>query len=460
MTNASLEPTCPTSAAGSPFGVRPFIPGPMREPPVGTSAISRFRQLRQTYPAKVFEQLLEEQRIGRFRFLILNDPESIRHVLVENAKSYGKSPFLRRLLEPALGQGLVTSEGELWNRNRRLMAPSFAHRNLNRFAPIIAQTTSQFLSRWDGVGNGAIIDMAEEMSELTLSSIAQTMFGEDDECVLRDITKIVGRYQEVVGFGIADFLGLPNWIPRLSTIRGRKVVRHLDKVVDQLIKRSHGSTDRLIDLLVGGTDKAGFRLNRQQIRDEIVTILTVGHETTAQALTWTWYLLSEHPEVEHKFMAEINAVLNGRPPTYEDLEKLAYTKAIVQESMRLFPPAPTFSRICLTDDVILGRQIPRGTIVMIAPWVLHRHRRFWDDPDNFKPERFYAAKEKPQAYLPFGIGPRVCIGAGFAMMETVIILSQIGQRYQFKLVPGHPVVPVARIALRPRYGMKMSLTRR
>jgi cytochrome P450 len=460
MTNPSIETTCPATPLAARAAVQPVIPGPLREPLRGLSLFRRFRQLRQTYSADVFEHLLEEQKIGRFRFLILNDPESIRHVLVDNAKSYGKSPFLRRLLEPALGQGLVTSDGEIWNRHRRLMAPPFAHRNLYRFAPIIAGTTSQFLSRWDSVGNGAVVDVAEEMSKLTLSSIARTMFGQDDEHVLRDITKIVAKYQEVVGFGIADLLGLPNWVPRLSSIRGRYVVRHLDEVVDQLIRQDHGSTELLIDLLIGGIDKDGGRLNRQEIRDEIVTILTVGHETTAQALTWTWYLLSEHPEVEDKLMEELNAVLGGRDPIYEDLDRLTYTKAIVQESMRLFPPAPTFSRLCLSDDVILGRRIPKGTIVMIAPWVLHRHRRFWDHPDNFKPERFHLAHERPRAYLPFGVGPRICIGAGFAMMEAVMILAQIAQRYRLKLVPKHPVVPVARIALRSRYGMKMTLNRR
>lgn len=460
MKSAPVESPCRMIPGNAQAESSPTIPGPMREPTNGSSMFRRFKQLRQTYSAETFEQLIAEQRIGRFQFLILNDPDAIRHVLVENAQSYGKSPFLRRFLEPALGQGLVTSDGEHWQCHRRLLAAAFAPRNLNGLVPIIANTTLQFLARWDKEPDGIILDIAEEMSKLTLTSLARTMFAADDESILQDITKIVAKYQDVVGFGIADFLGLPNWFPRLSSVRGRNVVRHLDKVVDQLIKQDRGADDLLMNALIGHTPMKVAPLSKQEVRDEIVTILTVGHETTAQALMWTWYLISIHPDIEHKLMTELNAVLNGRPPTLEDLDALEYTKAVIQESMRLFPPAPTFSRQCLFDDVILGRPIPKGTVVMIAPWVLHRHRRFWDNPELFDPERFYRVKERPRAYLPFGAGPRICIGAGFAMMEVIIILAQVAQRYQLKLAPGHVVVPVARIALRSQHGMKMTLNRR
>ena len=460
MKSAPVDSECPLLATNARAKVRPTIPGPIREPTKGPSVFRRLKQLRQAYSAETFEQLIAEQRIGRFQFLILNDPDAIRHVLVENAQSYGKSPFLRRFLEPALGQGLVTSDGEHWQRHRRLLAAPFAPRNLNHLVPVIADTTSQFLARWETYADGMVLDIAEEMSRLTLTSIARTMFAPDDESILQDITKIVAKYQDVVGFGIADFLGLPNWVPRLSSIRGRNVVRHLDEVVDQLIKQDRGADDLLMNALIGDTQKKGAPLSKKEIRDEIVTILTVGHETTAQALMWTWFLVSTHPGVEQKLMTEVSAVLDGRAPTFEDLDALEYTKAVIQESMRLFPPAPTFSRQCLSDDVILGRQIPKGTVVMIAPWVLHRHRRLWDNPELFDPERFYRVKERPRAYLPFGAGPRICIGAGFAMMEAVIILAQVAQRYQLKLAPGHPVVPVARIALRSQHGMKMSVHRR
>ncbi|MBY5775352.1 cytochrome P450 [Rhizobium leguminosarum] len=456
MDNVTTE----TPSADRGVSYRDAVPGPVPTSNGSLSLLRRLRQMRQTYPIEVFENLISEQKIGRFRYIILNDPDAIRHVLVENAKSYGKSPFLRRLLEPALGQGLLTSDGETWQRHRRLMAPVFAHRNLNRFAPAIATATSHMLERWDRSSDGSPIDLADEMSMLTLSSIARTMFGAEDDRILEGIVQIVARYQDAVGIGLADLLGLPNWVPRLSTIRGRYIVRHLNQVVDQLIERDRRPGHLLIDILTDDGGGSGQKLSRQEVRDQIVTILTAGHETTAQTMNWTWYLLSKHPDVEVKLIEELDEVLGGRTPAYEDLSRLVYAKAVVQESMRLFPPVPTFSRLCLADDAILGRRVAKGSIVMIAPWILHRHRSFWSDPDIFEPERFLETGERPRAYIPFGAGPRICIGASFAMMEAVLILAQVAQRYRLRLMPGHRIEPVVRIALRSRYGMKMIATRR
>jgi cytochrome P450 len=266
---------------------------------------------------------------------------------------------------------------------------------------------------------------------------------------------------------LLDLLNLPDWWPRRDVRRWTHIFDEVDTIIDRLMRRDSAGNpqpmDLLARLLAARDAENGLGLSAKEVRDQVVTIFMAGHETTAVALTWTWYLLSQHPAEEAKFHAELDQILNGRPPRFEDLARLRYARMVLDESMRLYPPAHTISRQALEADVVEGRPVRKGSLVTIVPWVLHRHRALWDRPDVFDPERFAPERASTRhrfAYIPFGGGPRICIGAGFATTEALIILAMLGQRYRLRLAPGHAVEPVGLITLRPRDGLRMVLARR
>jgi cytochrome P450 len=415
----------------------------------------------------MFEEAVVERRVLWQRFLIVNAPRGVQRVLLDNAGNYSKSRIARRLIEPGIGRGLLTSEGDTWRRQRRTMAPSFDHRSLMSYAPAMTEATAVLLARWDRLPDGAPLDIAAEMMRLTLKIIAHTMFSTDAEDIGPIVEEAVGRYQREVRPGLVDLLNLPDWWPRPDT-RGRwQIFDRLDAVIDRLVRREAaavGETKDLLARLLEARDaETGRPMDSRELRDQVVTIFMAGHETTAQALTWTWYLLSQHPAEEAKFHAELARVLGGRAPAFEDLAQLRYTRMVLEESMRLYPPAHTMSREALAEDEIEGHRVAKGAVVSIVPWVIHRHRTLWDRPDVFDPERFAPERtaERPRfAYIPFGGGPRICIGAGFAMTEALIILAMLGQRYSLRLAPDAAVEPVGLITLRPRHGLPMRLDRR
>jgi len=293
------------------------------------------------------------------------------------------------------------------------------------------------------------------------------MFSAEADDVGPIVEEAVGRYQVEVRPGLFDLLNLPDWVPRPGTRNWFHIFDRLDQVIERMMRRerSGGSErkDLLARLLEARDIETGRGMEPREIRDQVVTIFMAGHETTALALTWTWYLLSQHPAEEAKFHAELDRVLGGREPRFEDLAQLRYTRMVLEESMRLYPPAHTMSREALADDEIEGHRVAKGSVVSIVPWVIHRHRLLWDRPDVFDPERFApdrAATRPRFAYIPFGGGPRICIGAGFAMTEALIILAMLGQRFRLRLAPGAAVEPVGLITLRPRNGLPMMLERR
>ena len=420
-----------------------------------------------TYGEEMFEQAIVERRVLWQRYLIVSAPRGIQRVLLDNAANYVKSRVARRLVEPGIGRGLLTSEGEVWRRQRRIMAPSFDHRSLVSYAPVMTEATATVLARWDDLAGGATLDIAVEMMRLTLKIIARTMFSADAEDVGPIVEGAVGRYQREVRPGLLDLLNLPDWWPRPSTRPWSQIFDRLDAVIDRLMTRDLAATgetkDLLARLLEARDAETGQGMDPREVRDQVVTIFMAGHETTAQALTWTWYLLSQHAAQEEKFHAELDRVLGGRAPRSEDLAQLRYTRMVLEESMRLYPPAHTMSREALAEDEIEGHRVAKGTVVSIVPWLLHRHRLLWDRPEVFDPERFAPerASARPRfAYIPFGGGPRICIGAGFAMTEALIILAMLGQRYRPRLAPGAAIEPVGLITLRPRHGLPMILERR
>jgi cytochrome P450 len=423
-----------------------------------------------TFPPEAFDEDVIAGRLLWRRRFIINEPSGIRHVLLDNAANYRKSELTRRLLEPGLGRGLLTSEGETWRRHRRIMAPAFDRRSIESYAPVITAVAQDLLARWDALPDSSEVDVGAAMMHTTLHIISRAMFSANSDEIVDVVERDVGAYQMTVRPSLFDLLGLPAWLSDLFARRRRmaKVFNEFDKAVDELINSrtdqpgvqlKDQAKDLLARLVAARDAETGGGMSAKEVRDEVVTIFMAGHETTAQALTWTWYLLSLHPSAEARLDDELRSVLNGRTPQYTDIAGLRYTRMVIEESMRLYPPAHTMAREPIAVDDVLGHRIPAGAIVLISPWLLHRKASLWPDPHRFNPDRF-ATEPRRFSYIPFGAGQRICIGAAFAMAEAILILATIAQRYRLHLKPGHAIEPQGLITLRPRYGMPMTLQRR
>ncbi len=420
-------------------------------------------------PENFSADIIAERILWR-RMFILNEPGAIRHILLDNAANYTKTEVGRRILEPGLGRGLLTSEGETWRRHRRIMAPAFDPRSVAGYAPIMTGVTEELLGKWDALAEPRELDVAAAMMHATLHIISKRdvlLRFRRDRRFRRE-----GREHRIrlsVRPSFFDFLHVPLWLDPADRAACRpRIFDEFDSKVDKLLTERGRAPDAepkdlLARLLAARDAETGGGMTAKEVRDQVVTIFMAGHETTSQALSWTWYLLSQHPAVEARLHDELAAVLGGRPPRYEDIANLPYARMVIEESMRLYPPAHTFGREPIADDEILGHRIPAGADVLVLPWLLHRKPQLWENPERFDPERFLPERtaERPRfAYLPFGGGPRICIGAAFAMTEAMLILATIAQRYRLHLKPGHPVEPQGLITLRPRYGMQMILERR
>jgi cytochrome P450 len=424
-----------------------------------------------TVPLVAYERPVWEAKSFLFgRQIFVSDPAGIKRVLLDNVANYPKAKLDSRILSTALGDGLLTSEGEKWRAHRRIMSPSFDFRSIASYAPVVTGATEAHLGAWDRLGDDEVVDIAGEMVALTLDVISRTMFSTDGDALGARLDASLRAGFEELSFGLPDIAPLIGPIlmnRKLKRIRGNFVA--LDGIMQQLIqtrgKCAGGAPKDLLDRLIAASDsESGFKLTNEEVRDELIIIFLAGHETSALASTYTWYLLSQHRGAEAKLHAELDSVLAGRVPTYDDLENLPYTRMVIEEAMRLYPPAPTLTgRVALGDDDICGVPVAKGNEIAIMPWVLHRHRTLWNDPDRFDPERFSAANSagRPRfAYLPFGGGPRICIGAALAMMEVSLLVATMAQRYRLKLAPQQDIVLVHRITMRPRDGIKMIVERR
>jgi cytochrome P450 len=453
-------------------GEAPVIAAP-RQPEGRASLRQSLRAMRENalsaYASKDFNADIIAERILWRRMFIINEPNAIRYVVLDNAANYTKSEVGRRLLEPGLGRGLLTSEGETWRRHRRIMAPAFDPRSVAGYAPIMTGVTEDLLGKWDSLAEPRELDVAAAMMQLTLHIISQAMFSSDSDEIVNVIESGVNKYQTIVRPSLLDLLHFPLWLARLLAPHPTDgIFDEFDRKVDRLLTERGREPDAepkdlLARLIAARDSETGGGMTPKEVRDQVVTIFMAGHETTSLALSWTWYLLSQHPAVEAKLHAELAAVLGGRTPANEDVANLRYTRMVIEESMRLFPPAHTFGRQPIADDEILGHRIPAGAEVLILPWLVHRKPSLWEDPERFDPERFAPERTaaRPRfAYIPFGAGARICIGAAFAMTEAALILATIAQRYRLHLMPGHPVEPQGLITLRPRYGLRMILQRR
>jgi cytochrome P450 len=416
------------------------------------------------------EQLIEQRSIGQHSFIV-NDPAGIRHILLDNAANYPKAVMEHRILGPGLGKGLILSEGDTWRAHRRIMAPAFDHRTVEKYAPVMVGSAQKLADRWERLPAGEVLEMGETMMQLTLEIISRSMFSADSDSIASIVSRGSHEYQKVMMVGLLEFMPAigPVW-SALKGIRGRAIMKDFDRAMHGLIdaRKSNpsakASRDLLSRLIESRDEQSGTGMSAREVRDQVLTIFVAGHETTALALMWTWYLLAMHPHAEARLHAELDDVLNGRAPTAADVGRLPYTRMVLQESMRLYPPVHSLAwREAQKEDVVCGVGVPKKSLISIIPWVLHRHRSYWERPDRFEPERFTpeaSAGRERFAYLPFGFGPRICIGAAFAMTEAVLILATIAQRFRLRLVPGHKVEPLALFTLRARHGVKMTVERR
>jgi len=399
------------------------------------------------------------------RFLniaVTNYPAYIQHVLVDNNKNYRKS-FGYDKIKHLLGNGLITSDGAFWQRQRRLAQPAFHKKRLQVLTSVMAKHAERMAEKWHSYAkNKETVDISHDMMEIALEIVGEALFSSD----VTDKVPIVDRNLTVANeLGMQRVLNpfaLPLWVPTPANIKEKKAIENLDEVVWHIIGKRRLTTehyDDLLSMLMEARDEdSGESMTDQQLRDEVMNLFLAGHETSANALSWFWYLLTQYPEEEQKLRDEVNGVLAGRTPTFDDLPNMPYTKMAIREAMRLYPPAWFIGRMSMEQDEIGGYYIPPNTNVLISTFFTHRDSRWWDDPLTFEPERFTEAnmKKRPKfAYLPFGGGPRQCIGNNFAMMEMQIIVPTLLQQFQLSLSDTAKIESDPLITLRPKHGMPM-----
>lgn len=400
--------------------------------------------------------------------LIANDPALIRYVLVENARNYKMARVRQKILRPILRDGLLTAEGEVWRRSRKAMAPVFTPRHIAGFARPMLQQAEAFATRYEEV-NGGVVDVSRDMTVLTFDILAETLFTGEIAGDPDDFGHQVDRLFETMGrVDPLDLLGAPDWIPRITRILGRNALAYFRDIVARTMemrreKMVGGSEvpEDFLTLLLRAEGPEG--LTRQEIEDNIITFIGAGHETTARALGWTIYCLANLLEERERIEAEMAHVVANEPDPVKWLDAMPLTRAAFEEALRLYPPAPSLNREAVADDVFKDLKIPRGTQVLMMPWTVHRHRKLWDEPELYRPSRFYPGnREKIDRfqYLPFGAGPRVCIGAAFAMQEAIIALAVLLSRYRFDLTPETKPWPVQKLTTQPEGGLPMRVTKR
>jgi len=396
-------------------------------------------------------------RLGPQNAYVISNPEWIKDILITNQTNFTKSRMLERA-KVLLGEGLLTSEAEFHKRQRRLVQPAFHRDRLIGYGAAMAECAAQCRDRWSA---GERFDVSREMNRLTLAIVARTLFSAD---VSSEADEIGSALTEVLGLFEMVLMPFSEWIEKLplpSVRRFEKARARLDQTIYRMIAERRASGEDkgdLLSMLLLAQDEDASTMTDKQVRDEALTLFLAGHETTANALTWTWYLLSQNPEAEARFHAEIDRVLGARLPTFDDLAQLKYVEMVFAESMRLFPPAWGIGRRPLQAYRIGDYEIPARTVMLMSPYVVHRDPRWYPEPEKFDPDRFLpenAAGRPKFSYFPFGGGARVCIGERFAWMEGVLLLATLGAKWKLRLVPGHRVETRALITLRAKYGMEM-----
>ena len=395
--------------------------------------------------------------------LLVYHPDAIEELLVARNRDFIKSPGVR-LLQPLVGEGLFLAEGESWLRQRRLLQPAFHRQRIVGYGEVMAALADRHLAGWKP---GEVVEIHGEMMALTLAIVAKTLLDADVSGDAHEAIQAANVLMADFGARLQSFNVIPFWMPTPRNVRSRRAIRRLDTLILRIIadRRARGG-DRgdLLSMLLDAQDADdGSRMTSRQVRDEVITMFLAGHETTAVALSWIWYLLATHPEVEARLAGELRDVLAGRAPAVADLPRLRYAAMVVTESMRLYPPAYGLGRQAALPTEIAAQPVAAGDIVIAPTWVVHRDPRWFDEPLAFRPERWAGdlAQRLPRfAYLPFGGGPRQCIGNSFAQMEAVLLLAAIAARFRLALLPGQRIVPRPYVTIRPEPGIRVQLSAR
>jgi len=402
-------------------------------------------------------------RFGHRRVYLVNHPDLLEEILVTQSRHFIKN-FALRINPLVFGKGLLVSEQEFWLKQRRLIQPAFSRNRLAGYSQVMIDATQSMLASWKP---GETRDIYTDMMRLTLAITARTLFDAEVDGDASEVSNALHLLQENFLVRINSLLLLPIWVPTPQNLRLRRIIRKLDEIIFRFIRQRRQNPvekpDLLSILLQARDEDDGTGMTDRQVRDEAMTLFLAGHETTALALSWTWYLLAGHPEVEEKLQAEVDGVLAGRVPTFEDLPRLKYAEKVIQESMRYYPPVYLIGREAIDECVISGFRVKKGTTLLMSQWLIHRDPRFFEQPEKFIPERWTEefARTMPKfAYFPFGGGPRLCIGNTFAMMEMVLVLADIAQRFRFTAKAGHDVTLWPSFTLRPRNGIPATLVER
>ena len=454
------------SAFVPPFPARPTKPlSPLQVLVAGR------RNLLSMFEEADYEHQFFSSRVLSRRIFVCNSPDTVAQAFIALHENFQrKTPQMRHALDPLLGDGLFISDGAIWKQRRAIIAPIMHVSRLDVFAPVMVEAAVEAVERWLALPEGSEIDALREMGTLTAEIICRTIFG--PHLGGEHATEIVAsfaEYQRQIGqIDLLYMLGLPDWLPRWYPRSVRRAAGRIHMILDRIIAEARSGHSRgensMIRLLLDARDpETGAGLDPDALRNEAAVIFMAGHETTANTLAWAWFLLSQAGEVEARLHAELDEVLGDRPPTLADLPLLVYTRAVVEETLRLYPPVPILGRQALRGESIRGRKIPAGSLLLVIPWLLHRHRLLWDQPDHFVPERFLpenAEARQRYAYIPFAVGPRVCAGQAFGLTEAILCVATLAQRVRLRLVPGETVVPVCRLTLRPGDRLPMLIERR
>ena len=447
-----------------------FVPPYPERPKQSPSALASLRLARRNLLAvweeRCFEWEVFSNRLLSRLLFVCNSPDTVAAAFLEKHDSFErKSSQMRHGLAPLLGDGLFISDGEIWRRRRRIVAPIVHVSNLPLFAPLIVQAAAETAERWASSRESAPINALTEMATLTAEIICRTVFGRQlGSEHAGEIVTAFSEYQRLIGqLDIAYLFGLPDWFPRFHSPAVHRAAARIRRVLDRVIRdcrdRVAGGEASMVRLLLEARDaETGEPLDIVALRNEAAVIFMAGHETTANALAWCWYLLSQTPEVEERLYEELNRVLAGRLPSLDDVPGLVYTRAVFEETIRLYPPVPFLGRQAVRDETIRGRPVPAGSLVMVAPWLLHRHRKFWGKPDHFIPERFLPENAQwrvRHAYIPFSTGPRICAGAAFGLTEAILCIATLAQRARLRLARDAVVTPICRLTLRPGNELRM-----
>jgi len=416
------------------------------------------RNALEVIPAICYAQPMISGRMGQ-RWHMVQDPVALKRIFLDNADNYPKSEAMLRMVRPAVGDSLFTSDGASWRWQRRAVAPVFAQRNVVALAPFMTATAERAADR---MADSNPLDIVSEMLSATFDVICDVALSGRDHFDAEVYGEAITKYFETTGkASLLDFLQVPNWVPRPGAIMGRGAVKTMHAMVTEAIeaRRAEGVTGNmdLLDHMLAAEDaETGRRMTHEDLLHNMQFFIVAGHETTALALSWALYLLATHPEMQERAHAEAKAAIGDRPATAEDLEKAPYLAQILDESMRLYPPVGLLARTAVDNDILAGRQVHKGDMVFLAIYALHRHEMWWDDPNGFDPDNFTAEKVKTRhryLHVPFGAGPRVCVGANFAMMQAQIILTTLLARYRFLPSDRPPPVPVMNMTVRPEGGV-------